>query len=211
VSVKLNSSDFQKGGYTFEECLQVLRWLNEEGVDLLEISGGSYEQPMMIGLGGALHPVTEGTRKSTIEREAYFLEYAEQVAGVAAMPLMVTGGFRSRAGMNGALESGAADVIGIGRPLCVDPDVAGRLISGAVVAAPSWEKTIRLGPGYLGPNSPNVLVKALNGFGVMAFFYENIYRLADGLDTKRRVALLPTFMKFQSGEKLAAKALIRAA
>lgn len=210
LSVKLNSSDFQKGGYSFEECLEIVRWLNDEGVDLLEISGGSYEQPMMIGLGGAIEPVVEaGARKSTVEREAYFLEYAEKVAGVAAMPLMVTGGFRSRAAMNGALESGAADVIGVARPLCVDPDAAGRLISGSLVAAPAWEKIVRLGPGILGPNSPSVLVKALNGFGAMAFFYENIYRLADGADAVRKVALLPTFMRFQRSERAAARALAR--
>jgi len=210
VSVKLNSSDFQKGGYSFDDCLQVVRWLNEEGVDLLEISGGSYEQPMMIGLGGAMEPVIEaGVRKATIEREAYFLEYAEKVAEVANMPLMVTGGFRSRAAMNGALESGAADVIGIARPLCVDPDASGRLISGALVATPAWEKIVRLGPGFLGPNSPSVLVKALNGFGAMAFFYENIYRLADGEEAVRKVALLPTFMRFQRSERAAARALAR--
>ncbi|NWG71106.1 MAG: NADH:flavin oxidoreductase/NADH oxidase family protein [Parvularculaceae bacterium] len=210
VSVKLNSSDFQKGGYSFEECLQIVRWLNDEGVDLLEISGGSYEQPMMIGLGGAMEPVVEaGVRKSTIEREAYFLEYAEKVAEIASMPLMVTGGFRSRAAMNGAIESGGADIIGLARPLCVDPDLPGRLIAGAVVAAPAWEKILRLGPGFLGPGSPSSLVKALNGFGAMAFFYENIYRLADGEEPVRRAALLPAFIRFQRAERAAARALAR--
>ncbi len=48
VSVKLNSSDFQKGGFTLADCLQVVEWLNEEGLDLLEISGGNYEQPALL-------------------------------------------------------------------------------------------------------------------------------------------------------------------
>lgn len=210
VSVKLNSSDFQNGGYCFDDCLQIVEWLNAEGVDLLEISGGSYEQPMMMGLGGVLEPVVEASaRQTTIEREAYFLEYAEKIASVARMPLMVTGGFRSRAAMSGALDSGAADIIGLARPLCVDPDISGRLISGAVVAAPSFEKTLRLGPGFFSRNSPSNLVKTVNGFGAMAFFYENIFRLADGLDAKRRVWLLPAFLRHQAAEKSAAKALVR--
>ena len=52
VSVKLNSADFQKGGFAFEDSLQVARWLEEAGVDLIEISGGTYEQPKLMGLEG---------------------------------------------------------------------------------------------------------------------------------------------------------------
>ena len=100
VSVKLNSSDFQKGGFSFEDCLQVIDWLNGEGIDLLEISGGNYEQPRMMGLEG-LEPVfEEGVRESTKAREAYFIQYAEKAAEIARMPLMVTGGFRTRAAMD---------------------------------------------------------------------------------------------------------------
>ena len=49
ISVKLNSADFQKGGFTNEECLKVVEWLNNAGIDLLEVSGGTYEQPKMAG------------------------------------------------------------------------------------------------------------------------------------------------------------------
>ena len=70
-------------------------------------------------------------------------------------------------------------------------------------------KTLRIGPGIFGPNSNIDLMKALNGFGVMAFFYENIYRLADNKNAKTKMALLPAFLKFQIGEIKAAKALIR--
>lgn len=127
VSVKLNSADFQKGGFSWEESLQVVRWLGEEGVDMLELSGGTYEQPAMIK--GA---VDDGTRQpprdSTIRREAYFLQYAAQVKPVARMPVMVTGGFRTIAGMLAALNSGEADLIGLGRPLCIDPAWASKLL-----------------------------------------------------------------------------------
>ncbi|NJO87596.1 MAG: hypothetical protein HC831_00515 [Chloroflexia bacterium] len=44
ISVKLNSSDFQKGGLTEEESLEVVKMLDKEGVDLFEISGGTYAE-----------------------------------------------------------------------------------------------------------------------------------------------------------------------
>lgn len=207
VSVKLNSSDFQKGGFSFEECLTVVSWLNEAGIDLLEISGGSYEQPQMMGIEGLEPAFEERARESTRAREAYFIQYAESVSARAAMPLMVTGGFRSRGAMDDALAAGAADAIGLARPLCVDPGLPRDLLNGAVAVAPSWENSLRLGPGGLGPNSKNDLVRALNGFGAMAFFYENLFRLADGKSAKTRMSILPAFLKFQAGEAQQARAL----
>ncbi len=209
VSVKLNSSDFQKGGFGPEDSLQVARWLNDAGVDLLEISGGSYEQPAMMDIEGMEARFEETKRASTRAREAYFLTYAEEIRKVATMPLMVTGGFRSRAGMEEAIASGACDLCGMARPLCVDPDAPRKLMNGEMDAAPSWEKALRIGPGVFGPNSTVDLIKALNGFGVMAFFYENIFRLADGKDAKTQMAVLPAFIKYQMQEMKAAKALQR--
>ncbi len=207
VSVKLNSSDFQKDGFSPEECLQVARWLNDAGVDLLEISGGSYEQPAMMDMDGLEARYEETKRASTRAREAYFLTYAEDIRSVAKMPLMVTGGFRTRAGMEDAIVSGACDVVGLARPLCVDPDAPRKLMSGEVDALPSWEKMLRIGPGVFGPNSNLALMKALNGFSVMAFFYENLYRLADGRAPLKKMALLPAFVRLQMSEAKTAKAL----
>ena len=207
VSVKLNSSDFQKGGFAPEDSLQVAEWLNEEGVDLLEVSGGSYEQPAMMDIEGMEARYEETKRDSTRVREAYFLTYAEEMRRVAKMPLMVTGGFRSRAGMEEALSSGACDICGIARPLCVDPDLPNKLMRGEVEAAISYEKRLRLGPGFFGPNSSLDLIRALNGFGVMAFFYQNLFRLADGLEARERMAVFPAFIKHQMQEASAAKAL----
>ena len=211
VAVKLNSSDFQKGGFSFDDCLTVIAWLNEEGVDFLEVSGGSYEQPSMMDIEGMEAPVEERKRESTRRREAYFLQFAEEASRVAKMPLMVTGGFRSRAAMDEALSSGAADLIGLARPLCVDPDIPRKLLAGEIAAAPAFEKSLRLGNGFFGPNSPNATLKALNGFAAMAFYYQNIYRLADGLEAREKMALLPAFLRHQMGEAKAGKALARGA
>jgi 2,4-dienoyl-CoA reductase-like NADH-dependent reductase (Old Yellow Enzyme family) len=120
VSVKLNSADFQRGGFDEDESMQVVRALDEAKLDLLEVSGGTYERAEMFDNGG---------RASTQQREAFFLEYAEKVRAIAKLPLMVTGGFRSRAGMDAALASGAVDVIGLARPLAVEPDLPNRLLA----------------------------------------------------------------------------------
>lgn len=129
LSVKLNSADFQRGGFTLEESMTVAEALQAEGIDLLEISGGSYEKPAMMG--SEQQPVRESTRA----REAFFLEYAERMRERVDLPLMVTGGFRTREGMDQALRSGATDVVGIARPLAIDPDLPGRLIRGESEAA----------------------------------------------------------------------------
>ena len=190
VSVKLNSADFQKGGFSFDDCLQVVEYLNEEGLDLLEISGGSYEQPRLLAIDG-LEPVFEDkVQESTRAREAYFFNYAVSVSKLAKMPLMVTGGFRSAAGMNEALSEGDVDMIGIARPLCVDPDFPNKILSGDLETAPDVDKNLRIGPWIFGPQSPLALIKVMNGFARIGWYYEQIYRLADGTDPELSMSAL---------------------
>lgn len=211
LSVKLNSADFQKGGFTSEECLKVVEWLNGAGVDLLEISGGSYEQPKMAGTSG-LEPVfEEKVRESTRAREAYFIDYAAAIAKVARMPLMVTGGFRTRAGMEEAIAAGACHVIGLGRPLCGDPLAAKRLLNGETQALPKYESALRLGPGWLGPNSPLTLLKVINGWGAQGWYCLQLIRMGDGRDPDLRMGVFQAFTGYARNETEAAKALARAA
>ncbi len=211
VSVKLNSADFQKGGFTNEECLQVVEWLNGAGVDLLEISGGTYEQPRMAGLDG-LEPVyVENVRASTRAREAYFIDYAAQIAKVAKMPLMVTGGFRTRAGMEEALASGACQVVGIGRPLCGDALSVKRLLSGEIESLPAYEKVLRVGPGLFGPHSPLTLFKVINGAGAQGWYCLQLLRMGDGLEPDLRMGVVKALTSYMSNEAKAAKTLVRAA
>ncbi len=121
VSVKLNSADFQRGGFDEAESLQVVQWLARDSVDLIEISGGSYES-------AAMFDMADSTRR----REAYFLEFAREARSQVDTPLMVTGGFRKRSVMEEALAGGALDVIGMGRPFTNNPNVARDLIEGRV-------------------------------------------------------------------------------
>ncbi|GAA1963505.1 NADH:flavin oxidoreductase/NADH oxidase family protein [Amycolatopsis minnesotensis] len=125
LSVKLNSADFQRGGFGEDESLEVVRELDAAGLDLLEISGGTYEKAVMMG----------AAKESTVRREAYFLDYAAKARKVSEFALMVTGGFATASGMTEALKSGALDVVGLGRPMTVAPDLAGRLLAGEDVRA----------------------------------------------------------------------------
>jgi len=114
IGIKLNSADFQKGGFTEEESMEVIKLLSEEGIDLIEISGGNYETPAMMG---------SNKKRSTLEREAFFMDYIEKARKVTNTPLMLTGGFRTQKGMESALESNSLDVIGLGRPFVLYPEL----------------------------------------------------------------------------------------
>ncbi|WP_354698654.1 hypothetical protein DSM112329_04342 [Paraconexibacter sp. AEG42_29] len=133
VGIKLNSADFQRGGFTEEESMDVVAALTAEGLDLLEVSGGTYESPAM---------TTGDTRaESTKQREAYFLDYAEKVRAITPVPLMVTGGFRSPAGMRDAITSGATDVVGLGRPFALDAAVPRTVAGGGTAPDMGGRKT----------------------------------------------------------------------
>ena len=176
VSVKLNSADFQKGGFDFDESLTVAGWLQDAGVDLIEISGGSYEQPRMMDLEGLEEVAAQNVAASTQKREAYFVDFAKAMRGVIKIPLMVTGGFRSRSAMRHALESGAADVIGLGRPLCYFPDGAKRLLGGMEML-PRRENDLALFPPSLQWLKKVDMLRALDSFAGQYWFYSQLYAL----------------------------------
>lgn len=204
VTVKLNSDDFRKGGFNQTECLQVVALLNQAGIDALEISGGTYEQPQLLGFAGK--PDSEvAVRASTRQREAYFLSYAEEIRKVAKMPLMVTGGFRTRAGMNGALTDGACDLIGIARPFLSDPISVKRLLDHTSDELPAPERQQFIRPkGWWSPTSPILLGRVLNVIGSVGWTYHQIFRQSAGQSVEPGRGLLRSFVQHWWRELLAA-------
>lgn len=176
ITVKLNSADFQKGGFAFEDSLTVVGWLEELGVDLIEVSGGTYEQPRLLGVEGMEPAENPNVKASTAAREAYFVDFAKAMKDACNVPLMVTGGFRSKAAMEQAVESGAADLIGLGRPLCADPDGPARLLAGEE-ALPRYEDKLSLLPSFLNFLTGISMIRAVAGFAVQFWFYGQIYSL----------------------------------
>lgn len=127
VSVKLNSSDFRHGGFTEDDAEQVVRLLVDEGIDLLEVSGGTYENPALFGEVAGLGDVAGPPSV----KEVYFAGFARRArAAASGVPIMLTGGIRTRAAMTSLLADGGVDLVGLGRPLAVDPALTRRLLAG---------------------------------------------------------------------------------
>ena len=176
VSVKLNSADFQRGGFAFEDSLQVARWLQDAGVDLIEISGGTYEQPKLLGIEGLEAEEPQAVAESTLAREAYFVDFAKAMKNELSVPLMVTGGFRSKSAMEQAIKSGAADVIGIGRPLCTMTDAPKRLLGGMAIL-PKFESQLKLFPDWLAVLRKVKMLRGIEGFAIQYWYYAQLYAL----------------------------------
>ncbi len=183
VGIKLNSADFQHGGFTEEESINTIRALVDAGIDLIEISGGTYEAPAMSGM------MQDQRKASTVAREAYFLEFAEKVRAAVTVPLMVTGGFRTATGMNAALESGAVDIVGLARLLAIDPDAPISLLQGR--DSPQKVRPIKTG------------IKAVDRMGLMevVWYERQLKRIAKGREPRPNESGLSAFLKsvFTSG------------
>ncbi|HUS23234.1 MAG TPA: NADH:flavin oxidoreductase/NADH oxidase family protein [Aeromicrobium sp.] len=164
LSIKLNSADFQRGGFSEDESLQVVDALVEAGIDLLEVSGGTYSSAAMLG-------VNPDVRESTRKREAYFLDYALRVrAAHPELPLMLTGGFRSAEAMNDAVASGGIDLVGLGRPLTLQPDIPGALLDGAADRA--YVKVHQTG------------VRLIDSLTELTYYTVNMWRMGDRKEPK---------------------------
>ena len=173
VAVKLNSADFQKGGFAFEDSLQVAQWLEQASVDLIEISGGTYEQPKLLGVEGIEEVEEQQVKHSTQMREAYFVDFALAMQEKVSIPLMVTGGFRRREVMEQAIASGGADLIGLGRPLCVATDGPNRLLQGEA-ELPRYEAELSMFPPWLSFLNRIKTLRTMATFGVQYWFYAQL-------------------------------------
>lgn len=109
IGLKLNSEDFKVGGFSKEDFVDVAKKLNELKIDLIEISGGNYEDPKMAG--------------SDKETVPYFISYASLLKKEVSTPIVVTGGFRSVVSMEDAITQNNTDFIGMARPFVVSPNI----------------------------------------------------------------------------------------
>tara|TARA_B100000767_G_scaffold269704_1_gene291942 strand:+ start:10764 stop:11987 length:1224 start_codon:yes stop_codon:yes gene_type:complete len=172
IGIKINSADFQRGGFTEEESMEVIRILSKEGIDMLEISGGTYEKPAMVGY---------KQKKTTQEREAYFLDYIEKARKITTKPLMLTGGFRTVTVMEKALVDGNLDIVGLARPFCLYPELAQDIFSKKI-------------EGFVTP-LPTLGIKIIDKMGgIELSWYElQIHRLGKGKRPKKQMSGLLAF------------------
>jgi 2,4-dienoyl-CoA reductase-like NADH-dependent reductase (Old Yellow Enzyme family) len=177
IGVKLNSADFQRGGFTVDDAMAVVRSLEHAGIDLLEVSGGNYESPAMAGSG----ELQKQQRASSRYREAYFLDYARRIRTVTKLPILLTGGMRSRAVMDEALTTGAVDLIGLARPMAHTPDLPARLLDGSLDAAPVVKLRSR--------------IRLVDDAVQVMWYQQQILAIADGRDPDPSLGLWTAFWR----------------
>lgn len=182
IGIKLNSADFQKGGFGEDESLAVIQFLEQEGIDHVEISGGTYEEPTMSG---------KDIRDSTRQREAYFLQFAEKIRHEVEVPLAVTGGFRTASAMNTALAEDSLDMVGLARPLAVDTEYPNKLLAGKTI-------DVNVNPIKTG-------IKTIDNMALMevAWYARQLHRISTGRKPKPNENALVAFVKviFATGLK----------
>ncbi len=169
VAVKLDARDGADA-----ELAQLAGMLEAAGADLLEISGGSYEAPAMLGFDG------EGQELQP-EHESPFWNSAAAVSAATSLPVMLTGGFRTRPEVDTALASNVCAIVGVGRPLAVRPGLAGRFVHGQV------DVLDRPAPRLGGPAPVRKLLGPAAGAG---WHRIQLARTADGEDPLLRLPAL---------------------
>lgn len=208
VAVKLNSADFQRGGFSEDDSAIVAGWLQQAGIDFIEVSGGNYEQPRMIDF-DRKDPLGANKRESTKKREAYFLDFVPKLRKHVSVPIMVTGGFRTVEAMDRAVGDDGVDFVGLGRPMIIDPDAAKKILAGKVTRLFSRDEDLVIGNGLLGPRSPISFLRDLNAWGSLGWYYEHIYSLADGKTPDLGLSAFTALLRYDRTEGRTAKAVIR--
>ena len=184
ISVKLNSSDFQRGGFAEEESLEVIKMLDGK-IDLLEISGGTYEKLVFFEMNEDVSTIKESTR----QREAYFIEFSKKVRAITKTPIMITGGFRTFDFCNQVLGSGELDFIGMARPFVTDLNAIPGFLAGEVKQLSNL--VLRTG------------IKALDSTAEGGFYAKQIIRIAQGqeVDMQMRPLAGSTFFVYHEFSK----------
>jgi 2,4-dienoyl-CoA reductase-like NADH-dependent reductase (Old Yellow Enzyme family) len=171
VAVKLNSADFQRGGFDATDAGKVIDMLEQLGVDLVELSGGSYESPAMSG---------RPADSRTLAREAYFLDLATELAATIRLPLMLTGGISRRDTAERVVAAGV-EIVGMATALAVTPDLPNRWRAGE-------ELTRRLRPVTWSD-------KTLASAAGMALVRHQLHRIARGKDPALGTRPLLAFLR----------------
>jgi len=171
----INSADFQRGAFSEEESLEVIKLLANEGMDMIEVSGGTYEKAAMMG---------RKLKKSTQEREAYFADFIVKARKVTNAPLLLTGGFRTLEVMAKAIENKELDFVGIARPFAVNPFLAKELIEGKITEVRGGK--VDTGIGFIDKM----------GFMDTTWHAENMKIMGKGKMPNPKLSPLKVFLKF---------------
>lgn len=133
IGIKINSSDLLEGGLTQEDALEAIRILDCTSLDLIELSGGTY------------FPGAKASSDSS-GGGPYFVEFAERAQSETSVPLVVTGGFKTRAEAETSIAKGAVDMVGLARAMVLNPSLANNWLTGTK-DMPEFPRFEELPPG----------------------------------------------------------------
>ncbi|PJM77520.1 NADH:flavin oxidoreductase/NADH oxidase family protein [Bifidobacterium felsineum] len=169
IAIKVNERDGAPGGFNEEESIWVMKQLEKRGVDLIDISGGTYSKPVIQTNDGAAEDRRRGV---------YFTDFARRIKGELNVPIALTGGFRNATDMEHALGEGITQMIGIARPLALVLDLPNRIIRDG------WQGSVDL-PRVSTGIKP--LDKAFGGILVISWFELQMHRIARGKRPNPRI------------------------
>ncbi len=175
LGIKINSADFQRGAFTEEESLEVIDMLSAEGMDMIEISGGTYEKAAMMGA---------KQKESTKKREAYFADFIIKARKRTSVPLLLTGGFRTLDAMSSAIENNELDFVGIARPFAVYPLLAKELLDGTRTEV------------HLPKTTTGIKKIDQMGFLDIAWYSEQMRRMGDGIEPNPKLSAWKLLFKY---------------
>jgi len=161
IALKINSTDFKEDGFSEEDSIEIVKKMADLGMDLVEISGGDYEKPKMFSGAGE-------------NEEIFFIDYAQKLKTMVDIPVVVTGGFRSVNSMEEALRNDKTSMIGMARPLALDPDIPKQILNGEYEPVATPRLTTGIKP----------LDRKLGALIGLTYYEQQIRRIAKGKETK---------------------------
>lgn len=117
IGIKINSTDQLEGGLTEEDAMEMIGIIDQTSIDLIDISGGTY------------FPGASASSDSSSGSGPYFIEFAKRAKQITTIPIMATGGFKTRQQAVDAIASGAVDMVSIGRAMALNCSLANDWLS----------------------------------------------------------------------------------
>ena len=122
VLIKMNSEDFVENGFSRRDMLDVCKMLENEGIDAIELSGGT-------AFSGKKIPVRTG-KFDKADQQVFYRQAALDYKANIKTPLILVGGIRSLDVAEQLVEESQTDYVAICRPLIREPKLIQRWQSG---------------------------------------------------------------------------------
>lgn len=112
IGIKINSTDKLMGGLTETDALEAVRIIGQTSIDLIEVSGGTY------------FPGAASSSDAASSTGPYFIDFARRAKEITSIPIVATGGFKTRDQARDAIERGYVDAVGLARAMALNPGLA---------------------------------------------------------------------------------------